>query len=141
MDVPRYPVSVKAIVERDGRFLFILKRLPNGRTVYGLPGGLKEPGETLEEALKREVREEVGLEVEPVAVVGASTYVHHLGGEKVVIYFLVRVVGGSIKLRSEPDTQFLGYKWLSAKDLDVLEPESYRNFMKELLHKLSSQHV
>ena len=56
---------------RNERGDYLLCRMPRDRGVFpgewGLPGGGVEPGETLDEALRREIREELGLELaEPV---------------------------------------------------------------------------
>jgi 8-oxo-dGTP diphosphatase len=58
--------GVVAVIERDGRWLMI--RRSEGVIAPGywcFPGGGIEPGETAEEAVIREIREEVGLEVRP----------------------------------------------------------------------------
>lgn len=59
--------GVVAVIERDG-LLLAIRRAPNipAGGWWCLPGGAIEPGETAPEALIREVREEVGLEVRPL---------------------------------------------------------------------------
>lgn len=59
--------GVVAVIEVNGRMLAIRRapRIPAGGW-WCLPGGAIEPGETIEQALVREVREEVGLNVFPV---------------------------------------------------------------------------
>ncbi len=58
------PVAVvAAVIERDGKFL--ITRRPAGAHLAGLwefPGGKPEPGETFEDALRREIGEELGAE-------------------------------------------------------------------------------
>jgi A/G-specific adenine glycosylase len=56
--------AVVAIIRRQGRFL-VQKRPPRGllADLWEFPGGKRRPGEALEQALRREVREELGVEV------------------------------------------------------------------------------
>ncbi|HSQ70104.1 MAG TPA: NUDIX hydrolase [Steroidobacteraceae bacterium] len=62
-------VTVAAITERDGRFLFVEERV-RGRVVINQPAGHLEDGESFLEAVVRETLEETGWDFEPRAVVG-----------------------------------------------------------------------
>ena len=62
------PTSAKGVLIHDGRVLLLL----NERGEWDLPGGRPDPGEDFPAALKREVREETGLDVE----VGAALDEH-----------------------------------------------------------------
>ncbi|HJP70919.1 MAG TPA: NUDIX domain-containing protein [Candidatus Limnocylindria bacterium] len=53
------------VLDPDGRILLVRFEFPD-RHVWACPGGGLEPGESHEDALRRELREEVGLEVEDV---------------------------------------------------------------------------
>ncbi|MCX7850058.1 NUDIX domain-containing protein [Thermus sp.] len=64
-DHPRYPIpTVGALVEQGGKVLLV--RTAKWRGLWGVPGGKVEWGEALEEALRREFREEVGLELRAI---------------------------------------------------------------------------
>ncbi len=63
-------LAVSAAIVREGRVLIVRRRAAPGNGIYTLPGGVVETGETLTQALIREVREETGLAVEPVALAG-----------------------------------------------------------------------
>jgi len=67
--------GVAAVIFAEGRVL-LQRRDDTGR--WGLPGGGVEPGESVRQALIREVREETGLEVEPLRLIGVySDPLHH----------------------------------------------------------------
>ena len=81
------PIEVSAgLVFRGGKLL-ITKRLA-GASLGGLwefPGGKREPGETFEQCLHRELREELGVEVQIAALL--EDFVHHYPGRSVRLQF------------------------------------------------------
>jgi 8-oxo-dGTP diphosphatase len=84
---PARPIlAVSAAVFRDVRVLIARRaREPmNGR--FSLPGGVVELGETLEEAVKRELREEVGVEVD---VIGFNRFVEPIEREGNRVHFVI----------------------------------------------------
>jgi ADP-ribose pyrophosphatase YjhB (NUDIX family) len=100
----REEVSAGGVVYRrrdDGAIDLILasRRTRTGDLVWGLPKGRIDPGESIEEAATREVREESGLIAEIEEPLGSISYVYTWGGEgisKVVHFFLMRALGGDI---------------------------------------------
>lgn len=116
-----YSVSFKALLENDGCCL-MLKRSDNctnnpGR--WDLPGGKPEKGEPLEEALRREIREETGMEIELTGLAGAVQS-ESPGFHVVNVIMTGRAAGGSITLSHEHQDS----GWFSAdqiKDMDLLE--------------------
>lgn len=70
----RVTVAVGAVIVEDGRLLLVERARPPSAGRWAVPGGQVEPGETLSEAVQREVREETGLRVEvgDIAWVGSS---------------------------------------------------------------------
>jgi len=64
------------ILDGQGRLLVTVRGKEPGRGMWDLPGGFVDPGETAEQSLRREVREEVGLEVAAMRYLGSypNTY-------------------------------------------------------------------
>ena len=68
---PQRPyLAVSAAIIRDGKVLVVRRARNPALGIYTLPGGGVETGETLMQAVTREVREETALEIEPVALAG-----------------------------------------------------------------------
>jgi NADH pyrophosphatase NudC (nudix superfamily) len=70
--------AVAVIADALGRVLLVIRDREPGRGLYGLPGGVVDPGESVEEALAREVYEEVGLRVRELTYIGSfpNPYTH-----------------------------------------------------------------
>ena len=108
------PLSVKGVVIRDACVLLLL----NERDEWDLPGGRPDQGEDFRAALKREVLEETGLEVE----VGAALEEHlfevlpqKLPGHFVrIVPFVCRLTGGSDVVLSH---EHLETRWLPLGEL------------------------
>lgn len=68
--------TVQAWVEDDGRYLALRRNQEPLHGAWNMPGGFVEAGESGEEAIRREVREETGLSIEVIGVIGvfSSTY-------------------------------------------------------------------
>jgi ADP-ribose pyrophosphatase YjhB (NUDIX family) len=105
-------LAVSAGIFRDGKILLVRRARDPARGVYTFPGGRVEFGESLTEALAREVREETGLKIEIVGLIGyrealpAKTGGH---GHFVILPFAARWVANEVALNDELDDA----KWLS----------------------------
>jgi ADP-ribose pyrophosphatase YjhB (NUDIX family) len=97
---------VSAAIFRDGRVLIVRRGRPPAHGLYTLPGGGVELGETLEQAVVREVREETGLAIAPLALVGFREAIARDAAGKierhfVILPFAARWVAGEIALNDE----------------------------------------
>ncbi len=68
------------IVDEQGRMVVLVRGKEPGRGGLDLPGGFVDPGDTAEEALRREVREEIGLEVGALRYLGSWPNVYEYMG-------------------------------------------------------------
>ena len=94
MNDPRsYPdrpfLAVSAVIVRDGRVLIVRRARAPAKQIYTLPGGVVEAGETLPEAVRREIREETGLEIEPVALAGHREFILRDDDKRVSRHFVI----------------------------------------------------
>ena len=99
-------VGVAAVVIEDERVVLVRRGRPPAYGEWSLPGGAVEPGEMLEEAVVREVQEEIGLKVEVVEVVAVLDRIFRdEEGEAqyhyVLIDFLCRKIGGKMQASSD----------------------------------------
>jgi len=99
-------LAVSAAIVRDDRVLIVRRARTPAHGLYTLPGGGVELGETLEEAVIREVHEETALDVVPVELVGfrqaiARDTAGRIERHFVILPFAARLVGGEISLNEE----------------------------------------
>src|SRR5947199_5878516 len=92
-DARRYPdrpfLAASAAIVRDGRVLVVRRARPPAGGLFSLPGGVVEVGETLIEAVTREVREETALSIEPVALAGYREAIYRDADGRVERHFVI----------------------------------------------------
>jgi ADP-ribose pyrophosphatase YjhB (NUDIX family) len=94
-----------------GRVLLVRRGTEPMKGRWTLPGGLLELGESLADGVVREVREETGLEVEPVELVELLDRIHKVSGDEgervryhyVIADYLCRVTGGELRAASDAE--------------------------------------
>jgi 8-oxo-dGTP diphosphatase len=111
-------LAVSAAIIRGDRILLARRARGPALGVWTLPGGVVEAGETLTEALLREVAEETGMTVEPVALAGhREVVVRDVGGRVsrhfVILCFASRWIAGEPNLNEELDEA----RWLRPAEL------------------------
>jgi ADP-ribose pyrophosphatase YjhB (NUDIX family) len=144
MNDPRaYPdrpfLAVSAAIIRDGRVL-IIRRAPGfAGGIYTLPGGVVEAGETLMQAVIREVREETAVEIEPVTLAGfRETIFHDKDGKAsrhfVILCFAARWLSGE----PVPDlSEISEAAWRRPEELKSLKTtDGLHEIVREAMEKL-----
>lgn len=121
---PNHLVSVAALVTNDKGEILLVNSPWRG---WEYPGGLIEPGETFQEALHREVREESGVEIEITGFVGICKNVER---NIVNIDFTARYLDGELKT-SEESTEVV---WVTPeKAFDMITFPLTRKRLKNML--------
>ncbi len=104
---PQRPIlAVSAAIIRDNRVLIVRRAKPPSEGFYTLPGGGVEAGESLHDAITREVMEETGIAIEPVAFAGYREAVRRDADGKVARHFVImafacRWLAGEPRLNEE----------------------------------------
>ena len=97
--------------------LLVRRAKPPLQGRWTIPGGTVELGETLHQALVREMREETGLEVEPVEVLTVFDRIERVDGEvahhHVIVDYLCRLVSGDARAASDA----LELAWAALEEL------------------------
>lgn len=111
-------LAVSAAIVRDDRVLLVRRARFPAQGLFTLPGGVVEVGETLAEAVTREVREETALVVEPIGLAGLREHIQRDGENRVerhfvILAFAARWIAGEPRLNAE----LAEARWLRPADI------------------------
>jgi ADP-ribose pyrophosphatase YjhB (NUDIX family) len=114
--------AVAVFVRRaDGRTLFIRRAKEPARGKLAPPGGFVDLGETVEEAARREIREEVGLELQDLAFLCShlNSYLYREVTYPVLDFFFIAEAAGGAEARALEDVDSIA--WLDARTVPLEE--------------------
>lgn len=119
------PAVIMAVLRDDQLLLGRSSRHPNG--FYSVLAGFVEPGETLEEAVAREVLEEVGLEVEEITYFGSQPWPFP---DSLMIGFICHAKNGEITLT---DSEISEAAWYRPDEIPVNRPSAAISIAGQLI--------
>ena len=120
---PQRPfLAVSAAIFRDGKVLIVRRARKPALNLYSLPGGAVEVGESLIDAVVREVREETQIDIEPVALAGHREAIVRDKEGRVERHFVI-LSFASRWLRGEP---VLNHELDDARWIDPAELSAYK---------------
>ncbi len=138
-EYPEHPmVGVGAIIVQDGKILIVRRGSEPGKGKWSVPGGLVELGETVEQAVVREVREECGLDVEVdklIDIVDSMTFDKNgrLKYHFIILDFFVKIKGG--KLRPGDDAKEA--LWVPLEEVENYDlTKTFKEFLERNMEKL-----
>ncbi len=121
-EYPEHPlVGAGGLIHKDGAILLIKRKFEPNKGRWSLPGGLVEVGEDPAEAARREVREELGVEVEMEGLFQVANEVIRDDAGKVRFHFVL--IDYLMTLRSDRITlneESEEYRWFNAGDVERL---------------------
>ncbi|MFA6450104.1 MAG: NUDIX hydrolase [bacterium] len=98
MEIKSPALTVDAAIIIDGKFALIKRKNEPFKGMWALPGGFVDLGESVEDATRREAKEETGLDIELIALLGVySDPKRDPRGHTVSVVYLAKPVGGELK--------------------------------------------
>lgn len=138
---PRYAIAaVGAVLLRGGEILLVRRGYPPGLGKWSIPGGVVEPGERLGEAAKRELKEETGLEAEPIGILWVlNNIVRDEAGRVKYHYLIVDILFDPSTIRGEirPGGDVTSVSWFKVSEA-LTSPEVSRT-VKRLIERIEKQ--
>ncbi len=133
-EFPERPlVGVGAVIIEDGRILLVKRANEPNKGKWSVPGGLVRVGESLIDALKREIQEEIGVEIEVDDVACVSEEIFRNGRVRfhyVIIDFFARITKGNVR----PGSDAAEIRWVPIQEVDKIDAV---DFVKELICSIS----
>ena len=132
--------GVRVIIENDEQKILMVKQEHPERTVWMVPGGGIEEGETAAEAVVREMKEETGLDVTVGPMIFHIEEVSEKRGQRFVNFFMATVAGGDMHLGMDPEFDaehqvLKEFKFLSREEIQAL-PHVYPEFLRDEVWEL-----
>lgn len=128
-------VGVKALLRnQEGKYLLIRvspDKYPEIGPKWNIPGGRIHPGSTLIDNLKREIKEEIGLDLKDEPRFVAAQDILRVAGKHVVRLTYVVAIEGEPKLNEEHTE----YKWFTLEEMKKISEKELDIYFKELLDK------
>lgn len=115
-----FRISVKAFIVSDGKLLTLKRRSDEVHYAgkWDIPGGRLESGEDPFEGVKRETREETGLEIEVLTPLEINHFVRDDGQRITMIAFLCKPLTKEVRISETAHTE---YKWVEVKNTELLQ--------------------
>jgi ADP-ribose pyrophosphatase YjhB (NUDIX family) len=131
-EYPKRPlVGVGAIILKENRILLVRRASDPNKGLWSIPGGLVRIGECLRDAVRREVWEETGLEVEVGDLAFVSEEIFRAEGVRyhyILIDFFAEVVGGELRAGSDA----MDVAWFDINELGNEVIEGVRKIIGEI---------
>lgn len=126
-------VATGAVVFNDDRVLLVKRKDPPSQNLWAIPGGKVQPGETLEESVKREILEETGIVISVGEIVHVFDMIERSSDGAVSVHYVIidfnaEYCSGDLK----PGDDALEVRWVSKEEIVNLPVnQTSRTLLKE----------
>ena len=130
---------VLGIVEKEDKILLIQRERGDFIGLWGIPGGKVEECEHIDEAVKREMLEEIGIDMKFRELLGVSSEIMHDKNSTSLLYIFLLNMDNSVEIEN-PEFR---YKWFSKEDIEKATDiiESDKKFIEEFYIKRNKNYL
>ncbi len=124
-------IAVGAVIFKQNKVLLVKRKNPPAQGMWAIPGGKVRWGETLKQALQREIKEELNIDIEPGRLIKVIEFVPEQENARfhyIILDYLATIIGGEPKAGDDA----LAVKWFDRKELkNSPVTESTRTLLKD----------
>lgn len=122
-EYPPWPLpAVGVLVIANSMTLLIKRAFQPSAGKWSIPGGVVELGERVEDAARREVREEVGLEIDNLKLLGVyDNVVRDNNGNVRYHYVIIEYLAKAKSTNIKPSIEVAEYRWVTLEEIDKLD--------------------
>ena len=132
-------IAVATLIEKEGKILLCRRAFDPGKGKLDLPGGFVDYHESLEDALKREAKEELNVDIKNIKYFSSSSNTYLYKGITYFptdVFFTCEIASNYVDMKVADDVA--EFMWLALKDinLDDIAFESVKKMLKLYSKKL-----
>jgi len=110
-------VVVSAVIGKEEKLLLIKEILEDGNEYWIFPGGGVKFGESLEDAIKREIKEELGMDIEIRKLIGFKEAIHTKHNYHTIIFFFLANPLGELSINEK---KILEARYFNLEEIEKL---------------------
>jgi len=123
-------MAVGALIQQNGKVLLVKRTKPPNAGTWAIPGGKVEYGETVHEALIREINEETSLIVKPSKLLAVVQIIKE-GFHYIILDFICDIEGGSLRPASDAkEARFFSLEELEKLEISSTTIEMLKRYIK-----------